>query len=135
MFSATLTRDPAAIASLNLQDPQYFIVQESEYLDTTIGESFALPATLTERYLALPPQLKPLNLIHLLHSEEYRVRGGLVFTKSVESVSRLVSLLMAFEEEYGEKSDAVVVKGYTSDMKPAERQRILSAFVKGDVDL
>jgi ATP-dependent RNA helicase DDX51/DBP6 len=135
LFSATLTRDPAAIASLNLRNPQYYIVQESTFLDTTtLGESFALPSTLSEKYLALPPQLKPLNLIHLLHSPEFAVKGGLVFTKSVESVNRLVSLLSYFEEEYrpGEK---VVVKGYTSEMRPVERKNLLSGFAKGEIHL
>ena len=96
------------------------------------GESFALPSTLQERYLALPPALKPLNLIHLLHDAAYSVRGGLVFTKSVENVTRLVSLLDKFEKEY---KGGLVVKGYTSDMRSGERKALLASFTEGKIDL
>ena len=121
LFSATLTRDPAAIASLKLQNPQYLIVQSTAAND---AESFALPDQLAERYVVTLASLKPLVLIHLL--QECRT-AGLVFTKSVDSVSRLVQLLST----YGGKS----VKGYTSDMKPSERKAILAEFSAGKVDL
>ena len=83
--------------------------------------------------LILPPALKPLNLIHLIHHSEYGVRGGLIFTKSVESASRLVRLLEYFEEAWLE--ERVVVRGYTSEMKPAERKRLLAEFAEGKVTL
>jgi len=136
LFSATLTRDPAAIASLALRNPQYFIVQHSDQsaLSLTPSETFALPETLTEKYLVVPPALKPLNLVHLCH--HMGVRSGLVFVKSVESVGRLVSLLSAFEEAYeGEKKRKIVVKGYTSDMKPGARKAVLADFTAGKIDL
>lgn len=93
-----------------------------------------MPSTLTEKYLALPPHLKPLNLIHLLHGSDFALRGALVFTKSVESVHRLVALLTSFEDEYRSKSK-VVVKGYTSEMRPAERKSLLAGFMSGSVNL
>lgn len=80
--------------------------------------------------LILPPALKPLNLIHLIHHPEWKVRG-LIFVKSVESVGRLVNLLSAFEENYG--GEKVVVKGYTSEMKPSERKKLLTPFSEGIV--
>lgn len=54
LFSATLTRDPAKIAALNLHDPKYFVVQgakntaeESEGVLDLVMERFSMPATLT----------------------------------------------------------------------------------------
>lgn len=68
LFSATLTRDPAKIAQLELRDPKYFIVRrrsaEEEQggdmevdADATIyDESFDTPATLRVSY-SFHPQL------------------------------------------------------------------------------
>jgi ATP-dependent RNA helicase DDX51/DBP6 len=83
--------------------------------------------------LILPPALKPLNLIYLVHHPEHKVRGALVFAKSVESAARLVKLLEFFEEAWVEEK--VVVRGYTSEMKPAERKRLLGEFAEGEVHL
>lgn len=62
LFSATLTRDPAKIAALNLVDPQYFIIQDDRDTAKEGGayaeESFTVPATLKvrrERSLPLHP--------------------------------------------------------------------------------
>ena len=55
LFSATLTRDPAQIAALNLRDPKYFVVQgqrdggaghETGVLDFVM-EKFTMPASLS----------------------------------------------------------------------------------------
>ncbi|RXK41055.1 hypothetical protein M231_01686 [Tremella mesenterica] len=134
LFSATLTRDPAKVASLSLNSPRYYIIQSSLAQPSahSIGEQFAIPASLTEFMLILPPQLKPLNLIHLIHSPEYAVSSALIFTKSVESCVRLVKLLEYFEVAFG---GGKVVQGYTSDMRPAERKKVLAAFGQGDVQL
>ena len=56
LFSATLTRDPSKIATLDLQDPKYFIVQGSdqgEILDV-IMEKFSMPSTLIVRINFVP---------------------------------------------------------------------------------
>lgn len=61
LFSATLTRDPAKIAALNLKDPKYFVVQsisrdaaarEEGVLDLVM-EKFSMPTTLRVRLLLL----------------------------------------------------------------------------------
>lgn len=97
-----------------------------------MGSSFALPAELVERSLILPPALKPLNLIHLIHS--FSATPALVFTKSVEAATRLVKLLGFFEDAFiGGKR--VVVRGYTRDMAPGERKRLLDDFADGKVDV
>ena len=83
--------------------------------------------------LILPAALKPLNLIHLVHDPQYDVRGALVFTKSVESAARLLKLLEYFEDAWVEQK--VVVRAYTSEMKPTERQRLLAEFGEGKVHL
>ena len=100
-----------------------------------MGESFALPATLQERYLVIPPALKPLNLIHLMHHADYAVRGVLVFAKSVENAGRLVRLLTYFEEAFSNTADRIMAKGYTSDMRPGERKSLLADFLSGKVHM
>lgn len=55
LFSATLTRDPAKIAALNLRDPKYFVVQgasgeavtQEEGVLDLVMEKFSMPATLS----------------------------------------------------------------------------------------
>jgi ATP-dependent RNA helicase DDX51/DBP6 len=107
-------------------------VQDGSDPTSSLSESFALPSTLSEKYLVVPPQLKPLNLVHLCHA--LGVSNGLVFTKSVESVGRLVALLNFFEESYAAKK-RVVIRGYTAEMKPGERKAVLADFVAGKVHL
>lgn len=112
---------------MDLTSPRYFIVQSASDPSSAaaVGSSFALPAELQERSLILPPALKPLNLIHLIHS--FNATPALVFTKSVEAATRLVRLLEFFEDAFiGGKR--VVVKAYTRDMPPGERKRLLADF-------
>lgn len=137
LFSATLTRDPAKVAALDLSSPQYFIVQSPSHplSASAVGSSFALPAELTERMLILPPALKPLNLIHLIHSSSFNATPALVFTKSVEAATRLVKLLEFFEDAFIGSTKRVTVRAYTRDMAPAERKRLLADFAAGDVDV
>ncbi|WVQ86119.1 hypothetical protein IAT38_008287 [Cryptococcus sp. DSM 104549] len=140
LFSATLTRDPSKVAALALHHPQYFIVQSSSLPaePTYIGEHFALPSSLSEKMLILPPALKPLNLIHLIHHPDYHVDSALVFTKSVESALRLVKLIEFFEDAYllgGGGGKRMVVKSYTGEIKAAERKRLLLDFAEGKINL
>ncbi|BEI90546.1 uncharacterized protein CcaverHIS019_0306160 [Cutaneotrichosporon cavernicola] len=134
LFSATLTRDPAKVAALDLSNPRYFIVQSPTHplSAAALGSSFALPAELGEKVLILPPALKPLNLIHLIH--DFNATPALVFTKSVEAATRLVKLLEFFEDAYVGGSK-VSVRAYTRDMAPAERRRLLKDFADGNVDV
>ncbi|OCF45515.1 ATP-dependent RNA helicase DDX51/DBP6 [Kwoniella heveanensis CBS 569] len=140
LFSATLTRDPQKVAALALTSPKYYIVQSTSLpsVPTTIGEQFAFPSSLSEKMLILPPHLKPLNLIHLIHHAEYGVDRALVFTKSVEATDRLVRLLEYFEDAYvlgGGGGKRVVVKGYTGELKAGERKKLLAEFGDGKVNL
>lgn len=153
LFSATLTRDPAKIAALELRSARFVAVREAREGGHAIdaADDFALPASLAEHMLIAPASEKPKNLLWLLHRSEKPVRGALAFTKSTESAGRLVKLVEFFEEEWdkrkpeeeeadgeeGEKQERrkVVVADYSSDLSPAERTRILNRFKAGEIDL
>nr|ODN95988.1 ATP-dependent RNA helicase DDX51/DBP6 [Cryptococcus depauperatus CBS 7855] len=140
LFSATLTRDPSKIAALSLNHPKYYIVQSSSApaLPTSIGEQFALPKSLSEKMLILPPALKPLNLIHLIHDPAYNVDKALVFTKSVENATRLVRLLEFFEDAYilgGGGRTRIVARHYTSELKTKEKTKLFTDFKEGKINL
>ncbi|KAH0585413.1 hypothetical protein H2248_008654 [Termitomyces sp. 'cryptogamus'] len=133
LFSATLTRDPGKISALELRDPKYFIVQESQkegVLDVVL-EKFSMPATLTEHMIVCESSQKPLIFFHLVHS--HQVTNGLVFTKSAESTSRLVQLFGFFEKARAQSAVAgtikeTVLRAYSSDLPASERKIILENF-------
>ncbi|KAI5998745.1 P-loop containing nucleoside triphosphate hydrolase protein [Pisolithus albus] len=131
LFSATLTQDPGRLASLDLRNPKYFVVQsraeggdKSGDLDI-ISERFTIPATLTEYMIICDPSQKPMILLHLIYN--LSVRSALVFTKSSESTSRLVRLIEFFEDVSTDR-ERVVICAYSSDLPPGERKRILERF-------
>jgi ATP-dependent RNA helicase DDX51/DBP6 len=148
LFSATLTRDPSKIAALKLNDPQYFIIQDegtqgpTEHVE---GEVFAVPATLKESFLVSPTLLKPLALLHLLHSPTFALRNVLCFTKSVESAARLAKLLQFYELERIRNGGSTrpgegrcVAKSYSSELgagKGGERAKVLREFKEGAIDV
>lgn len=141
LFSATLTRDPSKIAALNLRNPKYFIVRSGNASgDATpasiVGQEFTIPSSLTEKMIILPPELKPLNLLHLLHSPVYKITQALCFTKSLDSANRLLKLIEFFEDAFvsggGKK---LIVKGYSGELSSAERGRLIGDFKKGLIDV
>ncbi|KAG0258649.1 ATP-dependent RNA helicase dbp6 [Actinomortierella ambigua] len=95
LFSATLTRNPAKIASLQLADPQYVAVQEQGQEGEK--QKYTTPAGLTENMIVCDTSEKPLMVLHLLH--HLNVRSALCFTKSVESAHRLYKLVQLFERQ------------------------------------
>ncbi|KAF9914978.1 ATP-dependent RNA helicase dbp6 [Lobosporangium transversale] len=95
LFSATLTRNPAKIASLQLSDPQYVAVQEGG-LDGDEKQKYTTPAGLTEYMIVCESSEKPLMVLHLLYNRN--VRSALCFTKSVESAHRLCKLIQLYEK-------------------------------------
>ena len=85
--------------------------------------------------LILPPELKPLNLLHLLHTPSYGIKSALCFTKSVDSSNRLLKLIEFFEDAYvggASGGKKLAVKGYSGELGSGERSRMLSDFKKGD---
>lgn len=88
--------------------------------------------------LILPPALKPLNLIHLIHHSEFNVDRALVFTKSVESAARLVKLLEFFEDAYvlgGGGGKRLVIEQYSGEMRARDKKQLLAEFGEGKVNL
>ncbi|KAJ3152423.1 ATP-dependent RNA helicase dbp6 [Geranomyces michiganensis] len=108
LFSATLTRNPAKIASLHLYNPTYVAVvgadgtpsAENASAAVTSGEDsrYIAPSTLEERMIVCASAGdKPLSLLHILYNLEPTGGGVLVFTKSVEAAHRLAALIQIFD--------------------------------------
>ncbi|PWN38876.1 DEAD-domain-containing protein [Ceraceosorus guamensis] len=168
LFSATLTRDPAKMAALDLHDPHYITVRAkpregakdgqdgSRDFVVDIKDDFELPAGLKEHLLVVPTSLKPLYLLHLLYSPApatassnlesalpLPLGGGiLIFTKSVESSTRLVKLMQLFVQEHAGRNAQrtpharhITVAECSSELSSGERRRILSLFKKGHIDV
>ncbi|KAF9565389.1 DEAD-domain-containing protein [Agrocybe pediades] len=141
LFSATLTRDPGKISALELRDPKYFLVQETnkdrlepDAMDVVM-EKFSMPSTLKEHMLVCDSSQKPLNFFHLVHT--YHIRNALVFTKSAESTIRLVRLFEFFEKEKSGQStsESLVIRAYSSDLAPQERKMILEQFKNQKINI
>ncbi|KAG6888830.1 hypothetical protein C0995_005705 [Termitomyces sp. Mi166 len=140
LFSATLTRDPGKIAALELRDPKYFIVQESqrEGILDVVMEKFSIPTTLAEHMIVCEPSQKPLMFFYLVHS--HQVTNALIFTKSAESTSRLVQLFNFFEKARAQSAVAgtikeIVVRAYSSDLPASERKTILEKFKAREIQI
>ncbi|KAJ3052395.1 ATP-dependent RNA helicase dbp6, partial [Rhizophlyctis rosea] len=128
LFSATLTRNPAKIASLHLHNPTYIAVSTVSAEDND-GETarYVAPATLTEHMLVTATAaVKPLALISLLERVG-KNEAVLIFTKSVEAAHRL-SLLLQFYDK------TLKVEALTSDLTPQKRKRILHDFQSPSTD-
>ncbi|KAH9481475.1 ATP-dependent RNA helicase dbp6 [Psilocybe cubensis] len=141
LFSATLTRDPGKISTLELRNPKYFIVQgsdanhtESNLLDV-VTEKFSMPATLNEHMIVSDPSEKPLVFFHLVHTQN--ITNALVFTKSTESTIRLVRLFEFFEAKRtdNESSAPLVLRAYSSDLPSQERKSILEQFKEQKINI
>ncbi|KAK0538721.1 ATP-dependent RNA helicase dbp6 [Tilletia horrida] len=188
LFSATLTRDPGMLETLELRKPVFVTVRETDAASGAGGDgadqepravddgSFALPERLKEHVLVTKDIPKPLALLHLLLSPRFDMlglqsaaatstpaappskkrkstaatlvqddgeddgsasaNGVLVFTKSIEAARRLVRLLELFREEHGAlEVKKLLVRHYSSDMRPAERRRVLKLFAAGEVNV
>ncbi|GAA5905577.1 hypothetical protein JCM8208_005775 [Rhodotorula glutinis] len=142
LFSATLSRDPAKIDALHLHRPVYISIEdaldphaEDEGVDNEL--KFTFPAELSEHMIISPASHKPLYLFHLLHT--LSISSALCFTKSVEAATRLAKLVEFFEEARiaaeGEGAKRVVVKAYSSELAPGERNKVLRDFKKGAVQM
>ncbi|KAJ7585027.1 DEAD-domain-containing protein [Mycena floridula] len=136
LFSATLTRDPAKIAALQLRDPKYFVVQASG--GNVAMEEFSMPATLTEHMIICDSVQKPMMLFHIV--QRHGVSNALVFTKSTESTTRLVRLFEFIEQAWRSTSSdsshtPVVARAYSSDLPVGERRTILEKFKTQEIQI
>ncbi|RKO88646.1 P-loop containing nucleoside triphosphate hydrolase protein, partial [Blyttiomyces helicus] len=160
LFSATLTRNPAKIASLHLHSPTYIAVASTECgdpdADPDADARYVAPATLSEFMIVVPSTgAKPLTLLHLLFT--LRLKGVLIFCKSVESAHRLATLLQIFASlpaPPGDSSDSSTdssdddatrakralrrssrtpptVAAFSSDLPASDRTRLLASLRNG----
>ncbi|KAJ1920711.1 ATP-dependent RNA helicase dbp6 [Mycoemilia scoparia] len=115
LFSATLTRDPAKIASLRLQRPVYISVESPLKTQTTdSGE--------------------------ITSDVRYSMPSGL---KSLEAAHRLYQVVELFDQHYRKisskpssaDSDTLVVAEFSSDLQPQKRHMILNKFREGKIRL
>ncbi|KAG0098162.1 ATP-dependent RNA helicase dbp6 [Podila epicladia] len=120
LFSATLTRNPAKIASLQLSDPQYVAVQEGGNEDGEDKQKYTTPAGLTEHMIVCDTSEKPLMVLHLLHHR--KVRSALCFTKSVESAHRLYKLIQLYERQRTSPTPAPAAKIEEIGTKDAKKE-------------
>ncbi|KAI8087744.1 P-loop containing nucleoside triphosphate hydrolase protein [Gilbertella persicaria] len=130
LFSATLTKNPAKIAGLHLNDPEYISVQNEDGSD--MKQEYTTPEGLKEYMTICPTEKKPLMVIYLLH--QLGIKSGLCFTKSVESTQRLYMLIEAYEATQPEEK-RIRVKEYSSELRPVQRKQLLKQFKGGQIDL
>ncbi|KAG2206928.1 hypothetical protein INT46_005448 [Mucor plumbeus] len=130
LFSATLTKNPAKIAGLHLNEPEYISVQNEDGSD--VKQEFTTPEGLKEFMTICPTDKKPLMVIYLLH--QMGIKSGLCFTKSVESTQQLYMLIEAYESTQPEDK-RIRVKEYSSDLNPIQRKQMLKQFKQGQIDL
>ncbi|KAF9266507.1 DEAD-domain-containing protein [Marasmius fiardii PR-910] len=149
LFSATLTRDPAKLALLELRDPKYFVVHrrpgkpgtlDNSVLDV-VTERFTFPDTLKEHMVVCETAKKPLMLFHLIH--QHNISNAIIFTKSAESTARLVQLFEFFEQSRTGTGRAtnesgkppISVRAYSSDLGASERKSILNSFRDQEIQI
>ncbi|KAI7898685.1 P-loop containing nucleoside triphosphate hydrolase protein [Cokeromyces recurvatus] len=130
LFSATLTKNPAKIADLHLNTPEYISVQNED--GSQMKQEYTTPEGLKEYMIICPIEKKPLMVIYLLH--QLGIKSGLCFTKSIESTQRLQMLLEAYESTQPEES-RIRVKEYSSELGPIKRKQMLKQFKDGQIDL
>lgn len=161
LFSATLTRDPAKISALHLNNPQYLVVQSTDDKTTKedgvldlVMEKFAFPAslsvsvfqffafgtfsdTLQEHMVVCDSSQKPLMLFHLVHT--HNVTNAIVFTKSAESTNRLVRLFDFFESIRASESETSyqpkTLQAYSSELSAGDRKVILERFKHQEINM
>ncbi|KAI8971474.1 P-loop containing nucleoside triphosphate hydrolase protein [Mycotypha africana] len=131
LFSATLTKNPAKIAELHLNDPKYISVQNADGSDAT-AQDYTTPEGLKEYMAVCATEKKPLMVLYLLH--HLGLRSGLCFTRSVESTQKLQTLVEAFEQTQSEDK-RIRVKEYSSELGPVQRKQMLKQFKQGQIDL
>jgi ATP-dependent RNA helicase DDX51/DBP6 len=122
LFSATLTRDPATIATLGLRNPEYYIHGTED-----VTEQYALPSTLEQKMTVIASADKPLALLHLIYGQ--KLHRALVFCKSIDAANRLSHLLKFFSDAWLE--DRVSIAAYTAESD----KKTLDEFSKGALDM
>jgi len=140
LFSATLTRNPAKIASLQLYNPTYISVS-TIVSNANDGSANVNEETLIDTEYVIPPELhefmmvckdsgqKPLALFHLLFN--IKVKNALCFTNSLESAHRLGRLIDIFSKLWEKK----VKEEEESDDEESEFKPITTAVISSEMPL
>lgn len=146
LFSATLTRNPAKIASLQLYNPTYISVSTivTNASDENVDNTTTKDGSLVDSHYVIPPELhesmmvcknsgqKPLALFHLLYN--IKVKNALCFTNSLESAHRLGRLIHIFNKLWEKK-----VKEDESDNEEEEEessfQPVTTAVISSEMPL
>jgi ATP-dependent RNA helicase DDX51/DBP6 len=85
-----------------------------------------------EYYLVTPTEHKPIALFDLLERE--RITSALVFTKSTESATRLLTLFRKLaHKKHGHQALSAVA--FSSDLTPQQRRAALMEFRQGQTQL
>ncbi|KAJ1653105.1 ATP-dependent RNA helicase dbp6 [Dispira simplex] len=145
LFSATLTTDPAQLASLKLVNPECISVRDQKSTQHKPGDShadnqlyqetYSTPDTLTERIMYLSTEEKPIALWHLMQQKPNQ--AVVCFTHSVESAHRLYQLMEFCNQIVlaDESASPVPVAEYSSDLTDNHRRRLLDQFKAGEIRL
>lgn len=121
LFSATLTRNPEKISSLQLFKPTYICVQDDD-----LNKRYITPPTLTEKMIISDTiDEKPLVLLKILLDES--PGSVLVFCKSIEASERLTRLINIVAEASA-NSNSCIASMLASETSPSERRKILKNF-------
>merc|ERR1712112_655168 len=94
LFSATLSHDPEQLDQLNLFEPKlYRCVVPTDVASSNTGDvsTQSLPTSLTQLYVMVSKNDKPLAVHHIL--QEKKMKKVLVFTHNNDTVHRLTLVL------------------------------------------
>lgn len=130
VFSATLTRDPGKLASLNIGSySRVFIVGDRPDVDL----EFTVPDTLTEKVISYKSTTnKPLILLQVLEHFNM-IKNTIVFAKSNEAAARLARLLTLMDEEAFNLG--IKVAKCTGEMDVSSRRKCLRQFGLGEIGI
>jgi ATP-dependent RNA helicase DDX51/DBP6 len=136
LFSATLTRNPAKLASLDLHRPIYICVADNVDNDDDDGDGdadtlerksrYQTPAELAEFMHVCEEDRKPVALVYLL--EHVNITRSLCFTRSVEATDKLCRLLL-------QCTTAKKIASFSGDLSSIDRAKVLDRFNAGEIDL
>lgn len=121
LFSATLTKNPAKLAQLKLNNPKFLSVS----LDHS---KYTVPDGLEEFMVVAEDGEKVHSLLYLLQKKS--LCRALCFTKSIESTDKLCNLLQTCMSNQKDR-----ICSFSSDVSAAQRIQILEKFNLGEVDL
>lgn len=126
LFSATLSNDIEKLQSISLFKPILFKASSNKLPSSTNNETaFVFPNELKEYMIITKTDRKPLILWYLIEILKYR--KVLCFTGSLENTHRLFILLSQLPD--------IVVAEYSSRLQGRKRNKMLSRFLNGKIDI